>query len=188
MIPLCQSDAQTDATTPEGVDWGLPRAKTIEWHDPARSARWAQQLDGLKFIQAVVDGVIPAPPIASLMNMRFMAAEKGSVVCELDPDESMYNPIGGIHGGTMCTLLDTVVGCAVHTTLPAGVGYTSVEIKVNFIRAATQHSGTLIATGTVKKGGRRIAFAEGEVTDIEGRVVATATSTLLLFENPGAAA
>lgn len=180
------TEPQTDATTPEGVDWGPTRAKTIEWHDPAGSARWAQQLDGLEFIQAVVDGVIPAPPIASLMDMRFLAAEKGSVVFELEPDESMYNPIGGIHGGTMCTLLDSVVGCAVHTTLPAGVGYTSVEIKVNFIRAATQHSGILTAIGTVKKGGRRIAFAEGEVTDAEGKVVATATSTILVFEIPGA--
>lgn len=171
-------------TTDEG-GWGPSRSKTIEWHDPMGSARQAQQLDGLAFIQAIVDGVIPPPPIARLMNMQFECAEKGSVTFSLEPDESMYNPIGGIHGGTMCTLLDSVVGCAVHTTLPAGFGYTSVEIKVNFIRAATHGSGVLTAKGTVRKGGRRIAFAEGEVTDAQGRVVATATSTLLVFEVPG---
>ena len=166
-------------------DWGPTRSKTIEWHDPMGSARQAQQLDGLTFMQAVIDGSVPPPPIASLMNMQFASVEKGSAVFTLDPDESMYNPIGGIHGGTMCTLLDSVVGCAVHSTLPAGFGYTSVEIKVNYIRAATQDSGVLTATGTVKKGGRRIAFAEGEVTDSQGRVVANATSTLLVFEIPG---
>ena len=172
-------------TAADKSDWGPIRSKTIEWHDPKGSARQAQQLDGLTFIQAVVDGSVPPPPIASLMNMRFVSVETGSVVFTLDPDESMYNPIGGIHGGTMCTLLDSVVGCAVHTTLPAGFGYTSVEIKVNYIRAATKDSGVLTATGTVKKGGRRIAFAEGEVIDSHGRVVATATSTLLVFEIPG---
>lgn len=172
-------------TTIDEGDWGPTRSKTIEWHDPMRSARKAQQLDGLSFLQAIVDGVIPPPPIARLMNMRFESAETGSVVFTIDPDESMYNPIGGIHGGTMCTLLDSVVGCAVHTTLPAGFGYTSVEIKVNYLRPATRDSGILTATGTVKKGGRRIAFAEGEVTDAQGRVVATATSTLLVFEIPG---
>lgn len=167
-----------------GIDWGSTRSKTVEWHDPLGSAVWAQELDGLTFMQSIVDGAIPVPPIANLMNMRFLDVETGSVTFALDPDESQYNPIGGLHGGVMCTLLDSVVGCAVHTTLPAGWGYTSVEIKVNFLRGVTQHSGALTATGTVKKGGRRIAFAEGEVTDSSGQIIATATSTLLLFEIP----
>ncbi|MDQ3157137.1 MAG: PaaI family thioesterase [Actinomycetota bacterium] len=171
-------------TTADKSDWGPTRSKTIEWHDPMRSARHAQRLDGLSFLRAIVDGAIPPPPIEHLMNMQFESAESGSVVFTIDPDESMYNPIGGIHGGTMCTLLDSVVGCAVHTTRPAGFGYTSVEIKVNYVRPVTHDSGVLTATGTVKKGGRRIAFAEGEIADAQGRVVATATSTLLVFEIP----
>jgi len=175
-----------DATR-EGLssfDWGAVRTKTVQWHDPIGSALWARKLDGLTFMRSVVEGIIPAPPIASLMNMRYVNVEAGSVTFALDPDESQYNPIGGVHGGTMCTLLDSVVGCAVHTTLPAGWGYTSVEIKVNYIRGATEQSGVLTAKGTVKGGGRRIAFAEGEVTDSNARVVATASSTVLIFEIP----
>lgn len=158
------------------------RSRTVEWQDPGVSAARAAELDGLTFLQAVVAGEIPAPPIGALMNMRFVSVAKGTATFSLTPDESQYNPIGGVHGGTMCTLLDSVVGCAVHTTLPAGVGYTSVEIKVSFMRPVTKASGTLTAVGTVTKGGRRIAFAEGEVRDADGALVATASSTLLVFE------
>lgn len=172
------------ATAAADEKWGDVRSKTIEWRDPLGPALAARELDGLSYLRAIVDGDIPAPPIASLMNLQFVDAEPGHVVFALDPDESQYNPIGAVHGGVMCTLLDSVVGCAVHSTLPAGLGYTSVEIKVNYLRGVSRDSGTLTATGTVKKPGRRIAFAEGEVTDSQGRVVATATSTLLVFEVP----
>jgi uncharacterized protein (TIGR00369 family) len=89
-----------------------------------------------------------------------------------------------VHGGLVCTLLDTVAGCAVHTTLPAGFGYTSIELKVNYLRAVHLTSGPLTAVGTVVKPGRRVAFAEGEVYDAAGKVVATATSSLLVFPIP----
>ena len=96
------------------------------------------------------------------------------------PDESTYNPIGVGQGGRACVLLDTVAGCAVHSTLPAGVGYTSLEIKVNYLRPI--HSGVgLVAHGWVSKPGRRVAFAEGDLRDAEGRVLATATSTCLIM-------
>ena len=99
------------------------------------------------------------------------------------PDESAYNPIGAVHGGLVCTLLDSVTGCALHSTLPQGKGYTSVEIKVNYLKAVRLNSGLLTATGTVVKSGSRVGFAEGVVTDESGgAVVATATSTLLVFD------
>ena len=123
------------------AEWGEVRSRTVEWRDPAGPARKARELDGLGYLRAILGGDIPAPPIASLMNLRFLEAEPGRVVFALDPDESQYNPIGAIHGGAVCTLLDSVAGCAVHTTLPAGWGYTSVEIKVNYIRGATRDSG-----------------------------------------------
>ena len=110
--------------------------------------------------------------------------ENGSVTFTCTPDESMYNPLGTVHGGAVCTLLDTVTGCAIHTTLPEGVGYTSVEIKVNYLKAVTAASGPLTAVGTVVKAGSRIGFTEGTVTDASGNLVATATSTLLIFELP----
>ena len=98
------------------------------------------------------------------------------------PDESAYNPIGAIHGGVVCTLLDSVAGCALHTTLPQGKGYTSIEIKVNYLKAVRLNSGLLTATGTVVKSGARVGFTEGVVTDESGATVATATSTLLIFD------
>jgi uncharacterized protein (TIGR00369 family) len=175
---------QTTEPGPELPDAGPIRSRTVEWHDPSVSAARAMELDGLTFLRALLAGEIPAAPIAALMNMHLVSVDPGTVTFTMVPDESQYNPIGGVHGGTMCTLLDSVVGCAVQTTLPAGVGYTSVEIKVSFMKAVTKASGTLTAVGKVTKGGRRIAFAEGEVRDARGALVATATSTLLVFELP----
>jgi uncharacterized protein (TIGR00369 family) len=94
----------------------------------------------------------------------------------------MYNPIGVVHGGIVCTLLDSALGCALHTTLPAGKGYTSVEIKVNYLKAVRPQSGLLTATGRVVRAGSRVGFTEGEVVDASGALVATGTSTLLLFD------
>jgi uncharacterized protein (TIGR00369 family) len=114
--------------------------------------------------------------------MRVVDVENGRVEFTCTPDASMYNPLGTVHGGAVCTLLDTVTACALHTTLPEGVGYTSVEIKVNYLKAVTATSGPLTAVGTVVKAGSRIGFTEGKVTDASGNLVATATSTLLIFE------
>ena len=94
----------------------------------------------------------------------------------------MFNPIGAVHGGVVCTLLDSALGCALHTTLPAGKGYTSVEIKVSYLKAVRPSSGLLTATGRVVRVGSRVGFTEGEVTDASGAIVATASSTLLLFD------
>ena len=110
--------------------------------------------------------------------------EAGRVSFTCRPDESAYNPIGAIHGGLVCTLLDSVLGCALHSTLPQGKGYTSIEIKVNYLKAVRLSSGRLTATGTVVKAGSRVGFTEGVVTDAAGAVVATASSTLLVFDLP----
>jgi uncharacterized protein (TIGR00369 family) len=158
------------------------RSRTVEWHDPLVSVPLARRLDGLEFVQALVDGDIPASPMLNLMNARARAGAAGRVEISLEPDESMYNSIGAVHGGAVCTLLDSVVGAAVQSTLAAGWGFTSVEIKVNYMRPITHDSGVLTGVGTVKRSGRRVAFAEGEAVDSSGRVVATATSTMLLFE------
>ncbi len=110
--------------------------------------------------------------------------EEGRVSFTCRPDESAYNPIGAVHGGLVCTLLDSVCGCAVHSTLPLGKGYTSVEIKVSYLKAVRADSGLLTATGTLVKGGSRVAFSEAVVTDEAGTPVATATSTCLVFDLP----
>lgn len=166
-------------------DWGEPRQRTVTWHDPEVLARSGAGLTGLEFMQAISDGRLPMPPIASLFDMRGDEVAEGRISFRCTPHESAYNPIGAVHGGLVCTLLDSVLGCAVHTTLPAGFGYTSIEIKVSYLRGVTVRSGELLAVGRVTKPGRRVAFAEGEVTDASGRTVATGSSSLLVFPLEG---
>jgi uncharacterized protein (TIGR00369 family) len=180
---VCEPRGVTiDETTT--APWGEPRTRTVTWHDPLITAAGALQRTGLETMQAIRDGVLPPPPIATLMQMGITALEEGRVEFTCTVDESVYNPIGVVHGGLVCTMLDTVAGCAVHTTLPAGIGYTSIELKVNYLRAVHATSGPLTAVGTVTKPGRRVAFAEGEVRDAAGKVVANATSSLLVFPIP----
>ena len=136
-------------------------------------------------MQAIRDGILPPPPIAMLMQFDIRSLEEGRVEFGCTLDESVYNPIGVVHGGLVCTLLDTVAGCAVHTHAAAAAWrYTSIEIKVNYLRAVHASSGPLTAIGRVTKPGRRVAFAEGEILDAQGRTVATASSSLLVFPIP----
>lgn len=156
------------------------KQRIVKWRDPAEALAAAASMTGLEYMRAMRDGEIPFPPIASLMQMHGVSAEEGEVVFNFLPDESMINPLGIVHGGPICTLLDSVVGCAVHTTLPAGVGYTSIDINVSYLRPPMVGV-ELTATGRVTKPGRRVAFAEGEVRDPEGKLIATATSSLLII-------
>ncbi|MEE6177210.1 PaaI family thioesterase [Mycobacterium sp. 050134] len=158
------------------------QSRTVSWHDPLVTQAAVASVSGLAYWRAVADGELPPPPISQLMRMRVIDVEHGRITFGCDPDASMHNPMGMVHGGLVCTLLDTVAACALHTTLPEGVAYTSVEIKVNYLKAVTEDSGPLTAVGTVVKAGSRIGFAEGAVTDASGALVATATSTLLIFE------
>jgi uncharacterized protein (TIGR00369 family) len=163
------------------TDTDAERTRTVSWHDPLVGAELATSMSGLDYLHAMIEGSIPPPPITSLMNLTLASAEAGTAVFTCLPDESHYNPIGSVHGGFVCTALDSAAGCAVHTTLAAGLGYTSLEIKVNYLRAVKADSGELTVTGTVTKPGSRVAFAEAVMTDAAGRTVATASSTLLVF-------
>jgi uncharacterized protein (TIGR00369 family) len=166
-----------------GQDWGSPRAKTVQWYDPGITAAAAagSGLSGLEFLRAMRDGKLPPPPIAALMGFRPVEVEPGRVIFEGTPDESVYNPIGMVHGGYVCTLADTVAACAVHTTLEAGTIYTSIDLNVSYTRRVTRESGTLRAVGTVVKPGRRVAFCRADIFDGAGKVVATATSSCLIM-------
>lgn len=138
-------------------------------------------LDGLEFLRRMASGELPGAPIASHMRMDLIEVGEGTVVFRCEPDASHYNPIGAVHGGVMCTVLDSALGCAAHSTLPAGMGYTSIDITVNYLRAVRADSGPLTCTGTVVKPGRRVVFAEAAMVDAAGRTVATASSSLLVF-------
>jgi uncharacterized protein (TIGR00369 family) len=162
--------------------WGPQRSRTVTWHDPGAGTARGLSMAGIDYLKAMIAGELPPPPIAALMQFDLVEAEPGKVVFTCQPDGSVYNPNGGVHGGLVCTLLDSVVGLAVHSTLPAGKAYTSIEIKVNYLKAVRLDTGPLTATGTVVKAGSRVGFTEGFVTDASGAIVATATSTLLIFD------
>jgi uncharacterized protein (TIGR00369 family) len=164
--------------------WGEPRSRTITWWDPAATVALGAGRTGLEFMQAILEERIPPAPIARLLGLRLTLVEAGLVRFACTPDSSVYNPIGVVHGGLVCTLLDSVAGCAVHTTLAAGMGYTSIDITVNYLRAVTTESGTLVATGRVTKPGRRVALANAEVHDGTGKLVATASSNCLVMPVP----
>jgi uncharacterized protein (TIGR00369 family) len=153
----------------------------VTWHDPAVTAAAAPGMNGLNFLRAIGDGTLPPPPIASIFGMEMREVERGRVVFACRPDDMAYNPIGVVHGGLVCTLADTVAACAVHSTLDAGVAYTSIDLTVNYLRPVTSGSGVLEATGLVTKPGRRVAFSTAEVRDGSGVLVATASSTCLVM-------
>jgi uncharacterized protein (TIGR00369 family) len=160
--------------------WGAPRTRTIRWHEPVAASTLASW-SGLEVLTAIRDGVLAPPPMAAVFGFRIAELEEGRIVFECEPDESTYNPLGVVHGGLVCTLADTVCGCAVHTALPAGTTYTSIDLTVSYLRAVTLGSGTLRAKGVARKVGRRVAFAEATIVDGQGREVATATSSLLVI-------
>ena len=148
-------------------------------------------LSGLEFMVGLSEGRFPKPPIAVLMDFQPVEVERGRVVFAATPGESHYNPLGSVHGGYISTLLDSCMGCAVHTQLGPGQGYTSLELKVNFVRRVSVETGPVRAEGKVIHVGGQIATAEGRLVDAGGRLLAHGTTTCLIFrlpERPGEAA
>jgi uncharacterized protein (TIGR00369 family) len=160
------------------------RSRTFSWSDPAEGLTQLGRLGGLDLLRAMIAGEVPAPPVTDLIAMGRMTADEGRVSVEMTAREFHYNPLGTVHGGVLSILLDTAAGCAVHTTLPAGMGYTTLDLNVKFLRPVTVDSGLLRCEGTVIQRGRRTALAEARLTDGRGRLVAHATSSCLLFEAP----
>jgi uncharacterized protein (TIGR00369 family) len=141
----------------------------------------AKVLSGYELIKRILEGVFPAPPIAKVFGFRLSEVEPGRAVFTGQPAFDYYNPIGSVHGGFAATLLDSCMGCAVHSALPAGTGYTTLEIKVSFLRAILENTGPVRAEGKVISVGKRVGTAEGRVVDAEGRLYATGTTTCLIF-------
>jgi uncharacterized protein (TIGR00369 family) len=178
-----QSEASKSVAGTEAA-WGPRRTKQIGWHDPIAAAVKSRELSGREFLQAIIDGRLPPPPIAELFDTTLVSVGEGEAVFSARPDESVYNPIGMVHGGWLCTLLDSAAGCAVHTLLPAGVGYSSIEIKVSFLKAVRADRGPVEATGRVLQVGRRIAFAEAHARNAAGDLVGHATTSLAVISPP----
>jgi uncharacterized protein (TIGR00369 family) len=161
-----------------------PRTRTFSWGDPAIGMDAARSSGGLDFVRRIMRGEIPAPPIMELIGFRLAEAEPGEVTFECEPAEFHYNPMGGVHGGVVSTLLDSAMGLAVLSLLPPGGGFSTLEIKVNFVRAASAKNGALRAEGKVVHLGSRIATAEGRLVDRDGRLYAHGSSTCLVLRDP----
>ena len=181
VLAQAQPAAPADAAANAPLDWGAPMTKTVRWYDPMVTASGGAGLSGLEFLRALRDGTLPPAPLAMVLGFRPVEAGEGRVVFEATPDESASNVLGGVHGGLVCALADTVTALAVRTTLPAGVSYASVDLNVSYTRPVTKDSGTLRAVGTVVKPGRRIAFSRAEIFDGAGQLVATATASCLII-------
>lgn len=137
--------------------------------------------DGLSFLRGIINGTLPPPPIAETLGFRLAAAEHGRVVFEGEPQFRHYNPIGSVHGGFAMTLLDSALGCAVHSTLAKGETYTTLEIKVNLVRQLTRETGLIAAEGRILHRGRTVATSEGDIKDRNGKIYAHATTTCMIF-------
>jgi uncharacterized protein (TIGR00369 family) len=138
-------------------------------------------MSGMEMIQGMREGRLPAPPICQSLDFDLAEVEFGRVVFEGRPAGNHYNPLGIVHGGYTATLLDSCLGCAIHSTLPAGRGYTTIEVKVNFVRALTDQTGMVRAEGKVINVGSRIATSEARLTDSAGKLLAHGTTTCLIF-------
>lgn len=158
------------------------RSRTLEWSDPVATAAAGAEMAGLDYLRAVIAGELGRPPISITMNMEVVELDDGRAVFAGEPGEEHYNPIGVVHGGYAATILDSALGCAVHTTLPAGVGYTSLGLEVKYLRPISRDTGRVLCEGTVVHRGRRQATAEARLTAADtGKLLATGTSTLMIF-------
>jgi uncharacterized protein (TIGR00369 family) len=161
-----------DDTTTAKIEYGVTPTEILA------------SMTGIDFIRAIFDGKLPAPPIMQTIEPFDSTAEPGIVVMHSTPGFRHYNPIGSVHGGYAATLLDSVMGLAVHTMLPPGTGYTTLEFKISFIKGMTEDTGTVRSEGRTLNVGRRTATAEARITDGKGRLLAHATTTCLVFEIP----
>ncbi len=158
------------------------RSRTYRWEDPLAALAGTAGFSGLEVIRRIASGHLPQPPIAATLGFQLVEAEEGRVVFECEPAEFHYNPIGTVHAGLASTLLDSAMGCAFVTTLERLGGWTTLELKANFTRPLTADTGLVRCTGSVLHPGRTVATTEARLEDVEGRLYAHGTSTILVLD------
>lgn len=158
------------------------RTRTYSWADPAETLAVLPDRSGLDVLTAIGRGELPPPPVLEMTGIEPVDVGEGWITFALVPHETHYNPLGTVHGGVISTVLDSATGCAVHSVLPAGKGYTSLDLTVKYLRPVTAATGRVTATGTVLSRGSRTALAEARLTDSRGRLLAYATSTCMIFD------
>jgi uncharacterized protein (TIGR00369 family) len=165
---------------PEAAELFSPsmrRERLVDWQTPGPVAKVAAGMSGMEAMCGIRDGVLPPPPLARLIGFRMSVVEPRRIVMELDPDESLENTIGLLHGAVAAALLDTAMGCAISTVLPAGQASVTLDFKITYLRALSVRSGTVQAEGKVIKLGRQNSYSEGFVRDGKGNLAAHATAT-----------
>ena len=160
----------------------MTRSLTVTWENPFATFEAGKKLaTPLEYMRAIRDGRLPAPPIAKLISMDLVEVDEGKAVFQITPAEQHYNPIGVVHGGIAFTMLDSAMGCCVQTMLPAGKGYTTLEMKANLVRAITLKTGPIRAIGKIVHMGRQTATAEGRIEDSQGKLYAHGTTTCIIL-------
>jgi len=157
------------------------RTRTTSWHDPRDVVAALAELDGLEVLERTRAGELPYPPIAETFGMQLVEVEAGHVVWEAEPGEYLYNPIGTVHAGFAVTLLDSAMGTAFVSVAEAGTRWTTLELKTSFTRAISVETGVVRSTGTILNRGRRVVITEARLEDKEKRLLAHATSTILVL-------
>jgi uncharacterized protein (TIGR00369 family) len=157
------------------------RQRLITWGDPVEIREALLSMGGLAFFHAIAEGRVSLPPMMRLMGFRIISVAEGHIVFEADPAEYHYNPVGVVHGGFAATLLDSAIGCSLLSRLPEGTSFTTLEIKVSYLRTATEQTGPVHTKTTILSLGRRVANVESHLLDASGRLYATASSTCLIL-------
>lgn len=160
------------------------RSRTYTWEDPMTYLKKGMSMDGLSYMKLMIKGDVPPPPISATLGFSLAEVENGYCLFECEPQEFHYNPIGVVHGGLASTLLDSALGCCVHTTLEQGTAYTTLQLNVNLVRAITLKTGLLQAEGRIIHSGRQMATAEATLKDMNGKLYAHGTTTCLVFPVP----
>lgn len=174
--PITSSTSTNHTSSTEIV-----RTRTITWEDPIVGYQQGRKMSGIDYLKALQSGELPPAPIAVLMNMWISEVSEGRVVFAAEPGEYTYNPIGTVHGGFAATMLDSALGCVVQSMLPAGTGYTTLELKVNYLRPMTSKTGVVYSEGKIIHVGGRIATAEARLTDASGKLYAHGTTTCIIL-------
>ncbi len=161
------------------------RTRTFTWEDPIAGAKLSATMSGMDYLEAMLAGKIPPPPIAVTLDFLLTEIGEGRAVFTGKPAEYHYNPIGVVHGGLIATLLDSALGCSIHTMLPPGTGYTTLELHVNFVRPLTRDTGEVRCEANVLHMGKRLGTAEAKVFDSAGKLYGHGTTTCMIFPAGG---
>jgi len=160
----------------------MERKRTVEWQDPSDGARAALKMTGMEYLKSMWNGTLPFPPLLQTLDFEVLDSAPGNIIFRFQPEEFHYNPIGTVHGGVISAILDSAIGCSIHSLLPAGKGYTTLELKVNFLKAVTIKSGRMKTTAKVIHIGARTALAEAQLLDENEQIFAHAVSTCMILK------